>query len=697
MKEHEQITSQISRRRSLKLIAGGIAGGWAVIPMMGLQRDHSYAAALLGPDSELFMENEGWTKEWDRVLISTAVKKLDSAYDEKESLLRTRRGPDYNYHTSLRNTSPHQTRESFEYALLLLEEGSEGRRQRALKVLDRDLALQNADPASKYYGLWSYYLEEPLETMSAVDFNWADFNGALLLMIYSRHAARLPEPLRARVREAIRHAAYSVRRREVSPYYTNIAVQGSFVVLAAGDMLADKDLTSYAIARWRRFAQTVDETGSFAEYNSPTYTQVAIENLTRILMVVKNPEILDLSERIHRRAWMHLGKHWHVPTAQLAGPMSRAYSNDIGDPMWLQKALDNRLQFASLAEVKQAAKGGQGQTGVLDFRCPADLRSLFTEMSGPRQHREVFIAGKTLLENISDSPRERAVRPVQGTTYLTPQFALGSANRSDFWVQRRPLLAYWGTKKRPPQSLQLRVVKDDYDFTSALFYSAQNENCVLGAINFRSPGGDKHPSLDPVKNGEFKATRLYAQFLINGWQQGWAMLVDGKQIDPGKIEPGNGRVFPALSRVSVAANSCKFCITTRAVVFGQSKPSLRVKRDGTQVMVELDFAASSSSETIRWSDLGEAFALFTLEFAPGISDLASFDQGSAARAFGSESAEGTITSSWVSAAGKLQISAGTKVQRIVAQDELFDERLNNATIPVERLSNERLISTTASR
>src|SRR5882724_604655 len=183
MKESEQLTSKISRRKTLKLIAGGIAGGWAVIPMMGLQRNHSYAAALLRPDSDLFSENEGWNKEWDRAVISTAVKKLDSAYDEKESLLRTRRGPDYNYHTSVRNTFPHQTRESFEYALLLLEEGSEERRQRALRVLDKDLALQNTDPASKYYGLWSYYLEEPLEKMSAVDFNWADFNGALLLMI----------------------------------------------------------------------------------------------------------------------------------------------------------------------------------------------------------------------------------------------------------------------------------------------------------------------------------------------------------------------------------------------------------------------------------------------------------------------------------------------------------------------------------
>jgi len=148
-------------------------------------------------------------------------------------------------------------------------------------------------------------------------------------------------------------------------------------------------------------------------------------------------------------------------------------------------------------------------------------------------------------------------------------------------------------------------------------------------------------------------------------------------------------------RVSVAADGCKFCITPRTVLFGKSKPSLRVKRDGMQVMVELEFAAGSSPETIRWSDLGEAFALFTLEFAPGTNDLASFDQGCAARAFSSECAEGTINSSWASAAGKLQISAGTKVQKIVAQDELFDERLNNASIPVERLSNERLISTTA--
>src|SRR5512138_2626523 len=115
--------------------------------------------------------------------------------------------------------------------------------------------------------------------------------------------------------------------------------------------------------------------------------------------------------------------------------------------------------------------------------------SLFVDRSA-RQHRELFTAS------------------VQGTTWLQKEFCLGSANKGDFWVQRRSLVAYWGGPERPARYAQLRLMHDDYDFSSALVYATQERNRVLGLVNFRNPGGDKHVSIDMIRTGEFKASSL---------------------------------------------------------------------------------------------------------------------------------------------------------------------------------------------
>ena len=73
-------------------------------------------------------------------------------------------------------------------------------------------------------------------------------------MIAHRHGERLGPALRARVQEAIRHAGASVRKRNVSMSYTNIAVQGTFVTLAAAQLLGDAEMRDYATERLGRLA-----------------------------------------------------------------------------------------------------------------------------------------------------------------------------------------------------------------------------------------------------------------------------------------------------------------------------------------------------------------------------------------------------------------------------------------------------------
>jgi hypothetical protein len=663
---------EITRRDAIKMIGCSLAAA----PTLS---QTSWGKAAEAPASQ------GWSGAWDRALLEGVLARWDKDYDPNACLLSGHRGPEYNYQSGLRNTVVHPTRESFEYALLLLESGEATRHERALKVLDRDLPLQETDPESRWCGVWPYYLEEPLARMPAVDLNWADFNGAQLLVILYRHESKLPDELALRIREAVRQAAYAIQRRNVTPYYTNIAVQGSFVTLAAAELLKDDALAEYSLDRIRRVAATVDESGSFAEYNSPTYLHVTLENLTRILTLVRNSEALGIAERMHERLWLHLAAHWHPPTRQLAGPMSRAYSNDIGSPLWLQKATNNQLPFLSLDDIRANPPSESGGVALLAYSCPNKLRSTFLRLGQAHQHREVFISGEKLVDNLTISPRTVPVLPIEGTTYLTPAFALGSANRSDFWVQRRPLLLYWGGPERPPQCVQLRVMKDDYDFASGLFYSVQEAGCVLGAVAFRSNGGDKHPSLDPIRNGSFHLSRLYAQFLFPVWDDAWHLLLDGKAWTD-KSEP-----IPLSGRISIDTGSCMLCFQFRTASFGRSSPTLRFTHEKEQARFDLALFEAQDQETLRWADVNDAHCSFTLVVEERRHRLRDFDRRCAARRFATAQTQEQIHFTWEGPPAPLALTVQRGVHPVAQMDAGYAARAMGKAVPMVRLSDQRIL------
>ncbi|MBW3623999.1 MAG: hypothetical protein KY468_11380 [Armatimonadetes bacterium] len=440
--------------------------------------------------------------------LHQALKPLHAQYDPEERMIR-RPFSSPGYHTTLTGGFVHPTRESLNYAVALLDTGDPELERRAEAILRRVIALQDPNPESKTYGIWSWFLEEPLEKMSPPDWNWADFCGVQLLQVTRDHRERLPEDLRKAVDESIRHAANAIRKRNVGPGYTNIAIMGTYVTLVAAETYGLDDMKAYAMERLRRFHDYTLNHGAFTEYNSPTYTVVALTELGRLRKDAEDPEARRMTETLYRMAWEEIAQHFHPPTRQWAGPHSRAYRT------LLPASVLNLIRRASAGRVRFEEKGATSGDSTRENPAPSldehrvplplprDLERYFTSLSAPREIVKTFTKGE------GEKP------PVVGTTYLAPAFALGSVNRGDLWNQRRSLLAYWGTAE-DPSYLHLRFLHDGYDFAAAQFFSAQKGGVALAGINFATDGGDRHVSLDRIKDATFRAKDLRLRFEFGG-------------------------------------------------------------------------------------------------------------------------------------------------------------------------------------
>ncbi|MEI8089765.1 MAG: hypothetical protein WCG63_09250 [Opitutaceae bacterium] len=424
--------------------------------------------------------------------LDRALAPSHAQYDPTEHMLR-RPFSSPGYHTTLTGGFVHSTRDSLAYAVGLLDTGRATDLDRAIEVIRRVVALQDSDPTSKTYGIWSWFLEEPLARMSPPDFNWADFNGVSLLQIARDHRERLPADLARAVDNSILYACRAIKQRNVGPSYTNIAIMGTYVTLVAGELYELPEFKSYGLDRLRRFYDYTHANGAFEEYNSPTYTLIALYELSRLKAHVRSLEAQPMIDALVSRAWEEIATHFHSPTRQWAGPHSRAYTS------LNRSAALAAIQRGTAGRVQLGADDPDREELRLPLACPAHLEPLFGPLTTPRTVTETFIK------------RTETV----GTSFLHPKFALGSVNHGDLWNQRRPLLLHFGSTARPGY-VQLRFLKNNYDFSSAIFTGTQREGLVLGAVHLVTDGGDTHISLDKVKAGKIRARDLRLRFEIGG-------------------------------------------------------------------------------------------------------------------------------------------------------------------------------------
>lgn len=437
------------------------------------------------------------------VAHNSRLAELDSTFDPDVGMIRVNlRSP--GYHTTLPDGAVvHDTRQTLDYALHLLATGDPDRTRRAGDAIRRVIALQERDAYQATYGIWPWFLEEPLARMSPPDWNWADFCGARLLLAMAGFAGRLDAETVARMREAIGHAAWSIFRRNVQPGYSNIAVMGGWVTAAAGELLNEPRLLTYGRLRLQRFVAYTEHQGSFSEYNSPTYTTVILVETERCLQVVKDTATRAAAEAVRRTAWQTIAEHFHPATQQWAGPHARTYQDRLS-PATAQ-LLTARLGQHIRASADADAALDTIDAGTIALPCPAELRERFLRL--PAQ--EVYT--HTRFEDRGGPDRD-----VMGTTWLSDRACLGTVNHDILWTQRRPLIAYWQTDTDPAVTLRLRFLKDGRDFASAMLTCRQDRQRADGEVTFIPDGGDFHPRLDRPSDGVFRCSDLRLRFELTG-------------------------------------------------------------------------------------------------------------------------------------------------------------------------------------
>jgi hypothetical protein len=523
-----------------------------------------------------------FSSEAHRQAFLRALDEEDDRYDATARMLRGEFSSP-GYHTTLQGGVVHRTRESLRYAVALLDSGDPTRLQRATAILNRVIPLQDQDPNSPTYGIWPWFLEEPLARMSPPDWNWADFCGVQLLQVAIDHMDRLPAGLQREVRDSILHAARSIQRRDVDPSYTNIALMGTYVTLVAGERLGVRELAEYGRNRLRRFYDYSEKNGSFSEYNSPVYTCVAIEEISRMIRHVRDADSQTLLAELNQVAWDHVAHRFHAPTRQWAGPHSRSYSTLLPDETlaFLARATGDDVELMSESRAWESLDAHR-----IGVRCPNDLDDYFTTLDASRMEREAFIV------------HDGRASDIVGATYLDPDFAIGSVNIGDLWNQRRPLVAYWGTAVRPVAA-RLRFLHDDYDYAGASLFTVQDSADVLGAVLFATDRGDTHLSLDKIADATIHARDLRLRLEFEG-------DIGDLQL-PEKLDLDEPLVFNS--------GSIEGLFHIHSARFGELPVRLEAGRDSEKAWIDL-ILYKGRERSFHFDEIDEAAIVFTLSLFP---------------------------------------------------------------------------------
>lgn len=446
--------------------------------------------------------------------LSGLLDKMERQYDLNKSMIYENRSewqPEQGggYH-SRHSGIVHLTRETADFISLvyLLEDHS--RMPLAEKSILALLKIQDMDERSKTYGLWSYLLEENLQQMLTPDFNWANFISNQLAYVLKKRSHYLSEELKQKLIISLIAAAECTKRRNVAADYTNISFMSVVTLACAGEMGHMPQLLSDAKIRLKKAYSYNQFSGNFSEFNSPVYTLVAIEELTRLTFLVDDADCRRWAGELLFLAWETTLKHYDRRRYQLCPPHSRAYSDFIAN-----KDLEAMIYVATDGKFGDPGDG-MSTFFKLPLKLPAELEHYLFNPQKTCFMQDIFYRKNT----IRDVAEEMVIIPdvdcpdLKAYSYISERYSMGTFEKTDLWAQRRTNMVYWG-EADVPKAIRLRCIATDSDYCSGMAYSAMYKNGILSTTGFALDHGAFHYLLDKDKGGIIKTQKLFFCFEIN--------------------------------------------------------------------------------------------------------------------------------------------------------------------------------------
>ena len=259
---------------------------------------------------------------------------------------------------------------SAEYAVNLVENGTQQSLARAEDVVRAVLECQELDKNNPHHGNFFWEKEEGIvEDLNAVEFVLIRFIPMTL-----RYSDRISKSLQKKILSAIRIALDEVERVDVGLIYTNIVAQDIVNSILGGQLLAESSYVKRGFNKLRAWQAFIDRNGIPHEYNSPSYNSVTINALSHLVELANDNEVKMIAKLIMIRLGISFGLHLHPKTKRLAGPHCRAYypfltfqtspESDVLDdhinrkqlPKWLTKLVSHRPSKMNIRETSDVQK-----------------------------------------------------------------------------------------------------------------------------------------------------------------------------------------------------------------------------------------------------------------------------------------------------------------------------------------------------
>lgn len=441
-------------------------------------------------------------------LLERKLEKMHGLYDENECMIgeyRDNGGP--GYHSDLTGIV-HGTNVSAEYAAAIFYLKKQKYYSRACSIYKKLAQIQDTDPESKTFGLWSYYMEENLSQMKAPDYNFADFIGKHFIETLSQSGNDIDAKTKSIMETALSNAIECSIRRNVSPDYSNISMMSSMTIISAGELLGNIRFFNIGKARLKKAYEYNKFSNAFSEYNSPTYTILAIAELTRMMMCFKDEECLEWAKELHDIAWENISLYYNNYIEELAPPYKRAYRD-----------LDNG-ELRSFICASTNGKYGKWEEELnisylmLPLHCPEKFYPNFEKngMIEKTYYKQNNIRSEdedTVIVRNIESPDLKAY------TFVSDEYMMGAFDKTDLWNQRRTSMIVWKGKSGK-KCFRLKCINGNYDFCSGVVTSDMNEKNMISICGFVKDHGDFHYILDKTNNGVITTDNLSFVFELNG-------------------------------------------------------------------------------------------------------------------------------------------------------------------------------------